>query len=177
MCACGHVALAGTLGYDQNMRSALALLLCLALAVPAYAAQESYEAVVLRVSDGASMLVRTTRGKRIKIRLYGIAAPEVNQPWGAEAKDALRQLLWETVTVQTMGDDAQKGAVAIVSYMGRCINLELAAAGNAWLDPKYCKAAWVCGQIKMAEAEARAQRKGLWADERPVAPWEWRKRK
>ena len=30
-------------------------------------------------------------------------------------------------------------------------------------------------QIKAIEEEARAARLGLWRDEKPVPPWEWRK--
>ena len=158
----------------------LSILCCFALTVssPAQAAAgASYEAVVLRVFNGYSMLVRSATQKRIKLRLYGIDAPALGQKWGAEAKDALRQMLWQTVTIQEMGIDRYKRTVAIVSHMGRCINLELVATGNAWFFPKYCQAAWVCGQIKMAEAEARGKRLGLWADKESVPPWEWRKRK
>ena len=158
----------------------LTVLFCLALAVsaPAQAADDaSYEAVVLRVFDGYSMLVRTAAQKRIKIRLYGIDTPALGQTWGAEARDALRQMLWQTVTIHEMGTDRYKRTVAIVSHMGRCINLELVAAGNAWFSPKDCQAVWVCGQIKMAETEAREKGLGLWAGKESAPPWEWRKRK
>ncbi len=33
------------------------------------------------------------------------------------------------------------------------------------------------GQYEFAQTEARAKRAGLWADQAPVAPWEWRRQK
>ena len=52
------------------------------------------------------------------------------------------------------------------------------------VDYKLVKDSWCWGYRKPAprdtvleglEAEARAGRKGLWADPQPVPPWEWRK--
>jgi len=162
------------------LRAVLAALLCLVFAFPAQshakAPEQPFQAIVLRISDGGSILVRAGNQK-IKIRLYGIDAPELNQPGGAEAKEALRHLLWETVTITKMGTDRYKRTVAVVDYMGKCINLILVEQGHAWFDSQHCKAAWICGQFKMVEAKAKADGIGLWADNEPVPPWEWRRKK
>jgi len=161
------------------MRLLFTLLFCLAIAVPALAQPatpgDPIPAIVLRISGGDTIVVRANR-KKVKIRLYGIDAPELNQPGGVEAKEALRHLRWETVTISKMGTDRYNQTVAIVTYMGQCINLALVANGHAWFYPKYCTAPWICGQIKLAEAKAKAEDIGLWADENPVPPWEWRKK-
>jgi endonuclease YncB( thermonuclease family) len=53
---------------------------------------------------------------------------------------------------------------------GRDINLAMVADGLAWHFTRYSNDP----ALAAAEAEARAARIGLWADEAPVAPWEWR---
>jgi endonuclease YncB( thermonuclease family) len=43
--------------------------------------------------------------------------------------------------------------------------------GWAWHFTKYDDSR----EFAAAEAEARKERRGLWADPKPVPPWEWRK--
>lgn len=51
------------------------------------------EGSVLRVSDGDGLEIRfRVRGTR-RVRLAYMDAPELNQPWGAEARDALSGLV------------------------------------------------------------------------------------
>ena len=157
-------------------RVLLSFLVCLALAVPAFAEPQQFTAVVVSVAEGDTISVLTQDKRKITIRFYGIDAPELRQPGGAEAKDAIRRLQGERVTISKMGTDRYKRTSAVVDYMGRCVNLDQVAMGNAWFYPQQCKASWVCGQLKIAEAEARAGGLGLWADKNPVPPWEWKKR-
>ena len=157
----------------------ISLILCLVLAVPAFAqsvaSRQPLQATVLHVIDGDTIIVRTAKSRRIKIRLYGIDAPEWNQPGGSDAKAALRQLRGQTVAFRKMDTDHYGRTVAIVDYMGRCINLDLVAKGNAWFYPRHCTEPWFCLQLRIAGAQARAAGLGLWADKDPVPPWEWRK--
>jgi endonuclease YncB( thermonuclease family) len=132
-------------------------------------------ATVQRVTDGDTIVVRTTDAEDIKIRLYGIDAPESRQEGGVEATKALRPLQGQTVTVREMDTDRYSRMVALVEYQGRCVNLELVEQGRAWLYPQYCKEQPICGEIEAAEKEAKEAKRGLWAEE-PVAPWEWRKK-
>ncbi len=44
--------------------------------------------------------------------------------------------------------------------------------GLAWHDPRYAPKA---KEYAEAEAEARKEKRGLWSDDKPVAPWDWRK--
>lgn len=50
----------------------------------------------------------------------------------------------------------------------------LVSAGLAWVDDRYCKLP-VCDLWRLHQREARAARRGLWADPDPVPPWTWRK--
>ena len=133
-------------------------------------------AAVLRVADGDTIIVRVNNHKDIEVRLYGIDCPEWNQPGGREAAAFLRSLQGRQVTIREMDTDSYGRTVALVEFNGRSVNLDLAARGHAWYYTHYCRSQPICGQLRAAEAEARAARRGLWSGQNPVAPWEWRKK-
>jgi endonuclease YncB( thermonuclease family) len=53
--------------------------------------------------------------------------------------------------------------------------LEQIRAGMAWVFRRYAKELPPdqCQQYDDAEDQARDQRRGLWVDAAPIAPWEW----
>jgi endonuclease YncB( thermonuclease family) len=53
---------------------------------------------------------------------------------------------------------------------GRHLSQELVRAGYAWWFRRYS----ADPRLAILEAQARAARRGLWADPDPIAPWEWR---
>ena len=57
---------------------------------------------------------------------------------------------------------------------GRMLNRELVRYGFCWWYRKYAPADTV---LEKLEKDAREAKMGLWADPKPVPPWEWRKRK
>jgi len=133
-----------------------------------------FQATIIRVIDGDSLLVRKANRKVLEIRLYGIDAPEWGQEGGAEATAALRPIRGRTVTIREMDKDAYSRTVALVGLEGQSVNLRQAALGHAWHYARYCQEQPICGKIKKAEARAREMKRGLWAGD-PVAPWIWRR--
>ncbi|MBS1856124.1 MAG: thermonuclease family protein [Acidobacteria bacterium] len=55
---------------------------------------------------------------------------------------------------------------------GRNLNQEVVRAGLAWWYRTYAKHDAV---LPALEDEARAAKRGLWADPSPMPPWEWRR--
>ena len=53
------------------------------------------------------------------------------------------------------------------------INLELVCDGHAWWYERYAKRAT---DYKQCQEAAQKNKRGLWAEEDPVAPWDWRRR-
>ncbi|NLC24743.1 MAG: hypothetical protein GX776_09825 [Oxalobacter sp.] len=49
-------------------------------------AAHAWTGMVVRVSDGDSITVRTDDGVSHKLRLYGVDSPEINQDWGKQAR-------------------------------------------------------------------------------------------
>ena len=113
-------------------------------------------------------------GTAERIRLWGADAPESKQPFGTRAKQFTGDLAFgQTVTVKFRDIDRYKRTVAkIIVPDGRNLNQELVRAGMAWWSRQYAKHDQV---LPALEEEARAAKRGLWADPQPVPPWEWRK--
>ncbi len=127
---------------------------------------------VVRVLDGDSLLVEAG-ASRIEVRLHGIDCPERTQPYSARARRLTRELAHgREVRLVTHGTDAYGRTLAEVLLPdGRSLNRELVRAGFAWWYRRY-----VPGDVGLErlELEARAARRGLWADPAPVAPWDFR---
>jgi endonuclease YncB( thermonuclease family) len=131
---------------------------------------------IVDVTDGDTITVEPlTGGERIKVRLYGIDAPERKQPYGESARGYVVKLaLYKQATIQTLpqGNDRYGRVVATVEIEGAGVLQELLLAnGMAWVYPPYCKN---CRKWEALQNEAQVQEKGLWAGKKPVPPWKWR---
>ncbi|HEX8548645.1 MAG TPA: thermonuclease family protein [Cytophagaceae bacterium] len=125
---------------------------------------------VIGVKDGDTIEVLID-GKPMKIRLFGIDCPEKKQAYGTKAKDFTASLSFgKTVSIQSKGTDKYRRMLGFVFLPdGRNLNHELVKAGYAWRY-KYNKN----NLLLMLEAQARNKRLGLWADAKPIPPWEFR---
>lgn len=125
----------------------------------------------LRVSDGDTITI-AAEGRKEKVRLIGIDAPELRQEGGPEARQYLaKRILNRRVKVEGETRD-RYGRLLGTVYLGEeNINLSLVREGHAWdyraysAGPAYTR----------AERAARAARRGLWAQQNAVAPWNYRK--
>ena len=150
-------------------------LFCL-LCSPAQAAPASaFAGRVVSVTDGDTITVLTADKQQVKIRLYGIGCPERRQPFGGRARQATTDAAHgKTVEVHPREKDRDGWTVAIV-YVGESLNELLVGQGLAWVYPQFCLEEEICAPLRDLEQQARKGRKGLWIDESPVPPWEWRK--
>ena len=134
---------------------------------------------VLWVVDGDS-LVLDVRGSQYRIELSGIDAPELNQPWGQLAADRLKRALTGGFVVVDSADTAPDGRVhGRLTYKNRDIGLDLLHEGLAWctIGPVTETPYDTNHPYRDAESAARQTRRGLWSDEHPVPPWEWREQR
>ena len=134
-------------------------------------AHADFTGKVVAVADGDTITVLKDL-QQIKIRLTEIDAPEKKQAFGNRSKESLSDLCFgKTATLIEKGKDRYGRTLARVSCDGTDANAEQVRRGLAWAYTKYL----TDPQIKVLEEEARASRLGLWRDEKPVPPWEWRK--
>lgn len=155
------------------------LLFCQLLAVfNGIASAELLTGKVTSVYDGDTIILHTDAGTK-KIRLSGIDAPEIKQPFGIESRDALRQdVLNQSVTVDASKLDRYGRSVGKVLLEGEDINLKQVSRGLAWVYSSYIKELNHEEQLLYVAAEKAANdaRIGLWSVLEPVAPWDWRAR-
>lgn len=135
----------------------------------------AWTAKVVGISDGDTLTVLRSGREQVKIRLYGIDAPESDQPHGQASRKHLSSLVFgKNVDVLVVSTDRYGRTVARIHVKGRDVNAAQIQDGYAWLYRAYCKTR-ICTAWAVLESRARADRKGLWADDEPVAPWKWRK--
>lgn len=179
-------------GLVKSMSRFYLFIICLLLFCPSsVSAKEpvrTIEGVVTKVSDGDTIQVTDNLGIMVKIRLYGIDAPETSkrnkktdqiskpgQPYGEEAYQALRQKVkLKEVRCDVYDIDKYRRLVAIVWLDGHDINWEMIAEGHAWAYRKYLRGT-IARDYIVAEEQAHRARKGLWQQENPQAPYVFRK--
>lgn len=129
----------------------------------------------IAVADGDTATVQTHHGERIIVRFQGIDAPENGQAYGREAREKLISLiLGKQIKIDQQGIDHYNRTLGQVYLGKRRINTELVAAGCAWHSDYHAPDDT---ELATAQKIAKKYHKGLWQDEAPLPPWEWRKTK
>jgi micrococcal nuclease len=132
-------------------------LLGLLLGALACQAAPRLEGKVTRVTDGDSLWVEPAApGAPVELRLEGIDAPEICQAWGAEAKQALSELvLGQQVSVKTVGRDTHGRTLGTLYLDTQNINKLMVQEGHAWSTRyKYDRGPYVADE-RMAKALSR----------------------
>jgi micrococcal nuclease len=158
----------------QRMSFFIRCPLLFALLVSPSFAQKSFVGKVVSVTDGDT--IRVMRGGvSVPVRLYGIDSPEKRQPFYAKAKKITGDLAFsKMVTVNVRTTDRWKRSVAeVVLPDGRMLNHEIVRTGFAWWFRQHAPKDATLARL---EHEARRERRGLWVDSHPVAPWDWRRK-
>jgi endonuclease YncB( thermonuclease family) len=137
------------------------------------AAGDTVTAKVLFVFDGDSMRVRVGEVER-EMRLWGIDAPEHDQPHADVARDVLKQaIVGQTVTADVITVDQFERLVVRMRLNEQDVNLALITQGHAWWFRRFAANEQA---YRLAEAAAKKARRGLWSDASPEAPWDYRDR-
>jgi len=150
------------------------LVLCCAISISTVAEvpSDAVQFKLKRISDGDTVV--TTEDTRI--RLWGIDTPERDQRHGSDATAALTEMLNNQQLYLETKDIDRYGRTVGVIYTadGDEINLEMVCDGRAWWYERYAKRAT---DYEQCQEDAQENKRGLWAEEDPVAPWDWRRRK
>lgn len=157
------------------MRFYIGLVLLLAVSL---CGAETISGRIVGVVDGDTVDVLTAEHEQIRIRVAGIDAPEKAQPFGQRSKQKMSDLVFgKAVQVEFTKRDRYGRIIGKVMVNGRDAGLALLDAGLAWHYKKYANEQSSGDRYAYAEAEeiARISRFGLWGDETPVPPWDWRR--
>ena len=150
------------------MRFILTVLLLLLLPTAAFTCEKCD--IVIDVIDGDTVVILCEGVKR-PVHLVTVDAPQLEQPYGEEAKDFTKKLLLNNVATINYID--RNRASDIVSASGSSLKWGLIRAGLAWYPENHEKNELrnVADKLGKYERKARRSRKGLWADDDPQAPW------
>jgi endonuclease YncB( thermonuclease family) len=145
--------------------------LAIALSIVACAAH-AFAGKVIGVSDGDTLTV-LDRQQPVRVRLAGIDAPETGQPFARRAKTSLSELAFGKVAlVDAHGRDVYGRVLGRVRVGSVDLSAEQVRRGYAWVFRRFTRDP----ELIALEDDARAARRGLWADRAPIPPWTWRDR-
>lgn len=138
--------------------------------------ETAVEGRIVGVTDGdtVKLVVIGTSGspEELKIRLNAIDAPESKQAFGAKAKERLSDLCFGKAVMMVPKEKDRYGRTIGTIYLNNeDINLRMVKEGFAWHYKAYDKTI----PYTEAERDAKAKKKGLWADPAPTPPWDFRK--
>lgn len=136
---------------------------------------------IRRVIDGDSLEVKyaglfSFLRRPFPVRLYGIDAPELAQPYGQESRQQLEALVRRGgIRMEAMATDRYGRTVGLLYRRRRrsqSVNVEMVRSGMAWWYRRYG------GRdlgFPEAEAEAKQRRRGVWRHgDRIRRPWDYR---
>ncbi len=122
----------------------------------------------VKVIDGDTLIIECEKNRRT-VNLEGIDAPELDQPWGKEVRNFVRDMVGgenvEILVVES-GDDS---VVARVTVDGIDLSEMLVSRGLAWVPEESTDADLVGMSTKARELPC-----GLWMDPEAEPPWEFR---
>lgn len=137
---------------------------------------DAISGVVIEVIDGDKLIFQPPDGVLLRVKLAGIDAPGLRQPYGLRARDYLVRICAKKeawIVIETTGVNKQVvGSVRCQAVPGKepvDAAAEQLRRGVAWVEKENPDDAG----LKALEAEARSRRRGLWTDPNPVAPWDW----
>ncbi|WP_434777494.1 thermonuclease family protein [Neisseria sp. Ec49-e6-T10] len=155
-----------------------------------FAQAETIRCKVIGIQNGDTITCLTEQKKQIvSVELYQIDAPEPEQAYWLEAKNALSDLIFnQIVEVKTHTKEGRilgliyttppencyskflpfSEKTLVCSFYSRNINSEMIKQGYVWFDKSF-------GENHEYQQEQAKAKRGLWVDSNPTPPWEWRK--
>lgn len=132
---------------------------------------ETLSGTVVTVIDGDTLTIADSARKRYRVRLAGIDAPEAKQPYGLQSARSLAQLCYRKAAEVEWKETERGLFLGQVACDGTAANEEQVRRGMAWVSSRQTGPGSALYEL---ETYARLRKVGLWADEKPVPPWEWR---
>jgi micrococcal nuclease len=127
---------------------------------------------VVGIHDGDTLRMLSGRNT-IKVRLYGIDAPELGQPFSRASREKLSALTFnQTIRLIPHGKDTFGRQLAdVILEDGTNVNHEMVRSGMAYYFRRYARSS----ELERLENEARRARRGVWSIDNMTPPWEYRR--
>jgi hypothetical protein len=106
---------------DQSqLKIILVIFYLIFVGIPGYS--QEYDGTIIRVIDGDTYVFLTAKGS-FTVRMYGIDAPERDQPFSRESFEFLSKYLNKDAVTKVNGTDKEERSVGTLLVSGRDINL------------------------------------------------------
>jgi endonuclease YncB( thermonuclease family) len=155
------------------------LILVLFLFLSNFVHAKTIEGLVVGVADGDTITLLDQQKNTYKIRLQGIDAPEKKQAFGEKSKQSLHDLVHsKQVRIEYDKEDKYGRIVGKVTVEDVDVCLQQLVLGMAWHYKKYQNEQSVSDRALYSETEltSKSLKLGLWTDDTPMPPWEFRKK-
>ena len=136
--------------------------------------QTSLTAKVVGIKDGDTVVVIDSLNNQITLRLAEVDCPEKSQPFGTKAKQFTSdQIYLKTIKYIVTDKDRYGRAIAMIYYDvdNKYLSAEIIKAGMGWHYKRYSTSK----ELAQFEINAKKNKIGLWIDNNPIEPSEWRK--
>ena len=130
---------------------------------------------VIEVNSGDAITI-SNLNRPVRVKLLGIDAPEMKQPFGDVAKKHLSDLVHDkSVIVEYHGIAADGSLTGRVLVENADVCAQMIRDGVAWFDFRNQDRLSATDRevYRQSELAARNERRGLWQAENPMAPWEF----
>lgn len=130
---------------------------------------------VIEVNSG-DVITIFNLNRPVRIKLLGVDAPELDQAFGDVAKKHLSDLVFDKpVLVHYEGIAADKSLIGRVLVNDADIGAQMIRDGAAWFDARNSDRLQATDRevYQQSELAARNERRGLWQQPNPTAPWEF----
>jgi endonuclease YncB( thermonuclease family) len=152
------------------------LLFLIALPLAAYSSGSAaaLQGKVSDVFDGESIAI-LSQTHTLKIKLIGVATPEKDQAYSASARQHLADLILNKFVMVRYSALREGYLVGQVMLGEMDVSGQMIRDGVAWYKPNEGDLTELDRKIyEASQAAARTERRGLWQDEMPQSPWDFR---
>lgn len=149
-------------------------LLFLLFSITTLFSQTTLTAKVIGIKDGDTVVVLDSLNNQTTLRLAEVDCPEKSQPFGTKAKQFTSdQIYLKTIKYIVTDTDRYGRSIAMIYYDtdNKYLSAEIIKAGMGWHYKRY----FTSKELANFEIKARKEKTGLWVDNNPIEPSEWRK--
>ena len=155
------------------MKYSFKLILILLITTFSYS-QTTLTAKVVGIKDGDTVVVLDSLNNQITLRLAEVDCPEKSQPFGTKSKQFTSdQIYLKTIKYVVTDTDRYGRSIAMIYYDvdNKYLSAEIIKAGMGWHYKRYSKSK----ELALFEDNAKKNKIGLWIDNNPIEPSEWRR--
>jgi endonuclease YncB( thermonuclease family) len=136
--------------------------------------QTTLTAKVVGIKDGDTVVVLDSLNNQTTLRLAEVDCPEKSQPYGTKAKQFTSdQIYLKTIKYMITDTDRYGRSIAMIYYDedNKYLSAEIIKAGMGWHYKRYSTSK----ELAQLEVNAKKNKIGLWIDNDPIEPSEWRR--